>query len=84
MRRLQLTSRVREVKRRRALDEMKVGLFSCVALGPPARRCIVGEVRMNEGIRIRGAVLYFCKHRFPVSNRRSPDVEKNESLLRLR
>ena len=47
---IQLTSRGQEVKHRRALGEMKVGLFSCVALGPPARRCIIGEVRTNEGI----------------------------------
>ena len=41
---------------------------------------------MNRGIKIKGVALYFCKRRFAVVNRSSPDhdVENSESLGRLR
>ena len=51
-------------------------------LGPSAWRSIVGQVKMNKGIRVTGVVLYLCGCRFPVDNRRSPDVGKSESLER--
>ena len=85
MRRFQLTSRGREVKRRRALGETKVVLPSCATLDSVGTISLTLYRRGGEDEQRHpgsGVVLYFCGRRFPVGNRRSPDREKSGSLER--